>query len=178
MVCRGGRLVALVVGTSLVAACSGGGGEAEGSPGPSSPSSESSSESPAPPVPVMPEEARGDDDAAAVAFVEHWVELVNYAAFSGDVSELELVTEPGCEVCQSLYATMEDQPLSSADGAWSTPGLTARESSPNDPAMSDFVVEGDIDISGSESSPFGSIALGLTREVDGWSVMWLLTEQY
>ncbi|GAB3082766.1 DUF6318 family protein [Nocardioides zeae] len=182
---RGGTLVGLVVGTSLLVACSDAGGEAEGPS--SSPSSSSSSVSPgpgggesssAPVVPVLPEAARGDDDAAALAFVEHWVELVNYAAFSGDVSQIRRVTRAQCEVCESLYSSMDGRPLSSADGAWSTSGLTTRAPAPADPVAADVVVTGDIDISGSASSPFGSLALGLARENEEWSVAWLLTEQY
>ena len=127
---------------------------------------------------MLPDEARGDDDAAAVAFVEHWVELVNYSAISGDVSAIEQITGAECEVCQSLYASMDGQPLSSTDGAWSTVDLETRGPVPDDPVPSDLVVTGDVDISGSESSPFGSLALGLTQDENGWSVSWLLTEQY
>ncbi|MDR6173135.1 hypothetical protein QE364_001835 [Nocardioides zeae] len=179
-------MVGLVVGTSLLAACTGGGGESEeAGPWPSSSGSSesaaatsSSAATSAPAVPVMPEEARGAGDAAAVAFVEHWVELVNYAAFSGDATSVRQVTGTDCQVCQSLYASMDGQPLSSTDGAWSTSDLVTRAPAASDPGPADLVVTGDVDISGSESSPFGSLALGVTREDEGWRVAWLLTEQY
>ncbi|WP_447647104.1 DUF6318 family protein [Nocardioides zeae] len=171
MVCRGGRLVALVVGTSLVAACSGGGGEAEGSPGPSSPSSESSSESPAPPVPVMPEEARGDDDAAAVAFVEHWVELVNYAIRTGETAPLEAVTGPNCGTCDVLYEDLAGRGGEDATGRWTLMTSEVRRQEPADLGPADVIVESAMVI-GEASGAEGSVATGLDWSDSGWVLSW------
>ncbi|WZH52890.1 MAG: DUF6318 family protein [Nocardioides alkalitolerans] len=172
-------MVGLVVGTSLLAACTGGGGGAEEgaseapSSSPSSPVVSSSSEAA---VPVLPDEARGDDDAAAVAFVEHWVELVNYAIATGDTAPAR-ATSPDCEACGVLLDYIAGSERL-GEGFWTLRDLTTRPPSSDDPAPSPTVVAGQVSIEGSKPDPFGATALGLTTSDDGWRVQWLLNEPY
>jgi len=50
--------------------------------------------------PVMPKQAKEDSPEGAAAFVTHWVNVLNYAAATGDVEELSRLSSPDCEGCQ------------------------------------------------------------------------------
>ena len=172
-------MVGLVVGTSLLAACTGGGGGAEEgaseapSSSPSSPVVSSSSEAA---VPVLPDEARGDDDAAAVAFVEHWVELVNYALRTGDIEPLEAVTGPSCGTCEVLYADLADRGGRDASGRWTFLDGEVRQRQAADLGPADVIVESGVTI-GETSGSEGTIAAGLDRDGSEWVVSWATADQ-
>lgn len=47
----------------------------------------------------MPEEAKADTKAGAVAFVKYYLELVNHAQATGNIDALSAVEESGCKSC-------------------------------------------------------------------------------
>ncbi len=50
-------------------------------------------------VPTMPPEAKEDSKAGAIAFVKHYIDVFNYASNTGDVEELQKLSDPKCEGC-------------------------------------------------------------------------------
>ncbi|MDQ1103264.1 DUF6318 family protein [Nocardioides zeae] len=181
MQCRGGRLVGLVVGTSLLAACTGGGGETEeAGPWPSSSASSesaaatsSSAATSAPAVPVMPEEARGEGDAAAVAFVEHWVELVNYALATGDTGPARDLA-PDCSTCDAVLSDIESTFGQQEAGRWILLQTETFEPREEDTASTDVVVVGGISTDGSASRVGADLTFGaVSSESRSWVISWL-----
>ena len=173
---RGGRVVGLVVGTSLLAACTGGGGGAEEgaseapSSSPSTPVVSSSSEAA---VPVLPDEARGDDDAAAVAFVEHWVELVNYALRTGDTAPAR-ESAPQCSTCDAVLDDIESTFGEQEPGQWALTEIETYEPRDEDAASTDVVVVGGISTDGSGSEASGDLTFGIVAAQERpWTVSWL-----
>ena len=57
--------------------------------------------SPTATVPSMPAAAKENTVAGAVAFVEHYIDVFNYASNTGDVKELQKLSDPKCEGCTS-----------------------------------------------------------------------------
>ena len=58
-------------------------------------------------VPTMPAAAEKNSEAGAIAFVKHYIDVFNYASNTGDVKELQKLSDPKCEGCTSyieLYA--------------------------------------------------------------------------
>ena len=100
------RARAMLAGTlaSLVAVTVTGCTEGSAAPPPvqaeSMPASVTPSQSPTGPPP-MPDKARGSSRKAAVAFVRHWVDTLNYSADTGstDSAPLEALSSPGCDAC-------------------------------------------------------------------------------
>ena len=125
---------------------------------------------------MLPDEARGDDDAAAVAFVEHWVELVNYAIATGDTEPLEAVTGPNCVVCDGMYAELAAEGGASASGMWSVTDSVVRPPSSGDLGPASTIVEADIQI-GAAPDTSGALGMGLDRTNRGWSVSWATVDQ-
>lgn len=52
--------------------------------------------------PPLPEAANGEDAAAAIAFVEHWVATLNYSNLTGDFEPIRALNSPSCEVCERI----------------------------------------------------------------------------
>lgn len=52
-------------------------------------------------APTMPAQAKENTDEGAAAFVDHYVQVLNYAAATGDVDELSRLSSPDCQGCQS-----------------------------------------------------------------------------
>lgn len=173
---RGGRLVGLVVGTSLLAACTGGGGGAEEgaseapSSSPSTPVVSSSSEAA---VPVLPDEARGDDDAAAVAFVEHWVELVNYAIATGDIEPAATLSSD-CTTCAATLGRIEETFATVEPGRWVVLDAVAQDPQDEDRNSVDRVVTSEVNTDETRTGATGDLALGLRwNGADGWTISWM-----
>ena len=55
--------------------------------------------SPTATVPSMPAAAQENTVAGAVAFVEHYIDVFNYASNTGDVKELQKLSDPACDGC-------------------------------------------------------------------------------
>ena len=49
----------------------------------------------------MPAKARENSDEGAVAFVEHYIDVFNFASATGKTDELDRLSSPSCEGCQS-----------------------------------------------------------------------------
>lgn len=58
------------------------------------------------PVPVMPELAKTETKEGLEAFTRYWFDLLNYAYQTGDVAGLESVTNPSCDYCSKLTASL------------------------------------------------------------------------
>jgi hypothetical protein len=132
-----------VIGFALVLLLAGCGGDptAEPSPTPSTPVTSPVSTTPTPPA--MPDAAKANTKAGAIAFVRHYIELINYAQATGDVSALEKVEDPGCESCTSVRQGVHDIYSSGGHidgGAWSA---EVRSSSPR-PDLSAWTVFTDV----------------------------------
>lgn len=169
-----------VVAAVLLAGCSD--TDAEADPAPSTTSEASapttSATADVPDVPAMPAEAEGTDDAAAVAFVEYWVELVNYAIHTGDSSPVREVTAVGCDVCTAIFDELDRTGGPDSIGTWTLTALTTREGDPGDPSIVDAIVQAAVSIDGSTPDPFGTLAAGVDHVGDGWEMTWLLNYQY
>ncbi len=57
--------------------------------------------------PPMPDEARGTGRKAAVAFVRHWIDTLNYSAEALDTSGLEPLTADECAGCQGAIGSID-----------------------------------------------------------------------
>ena len=63
-------------------------------------------------APTLPEAATEDSEEGAVVFVKHYIELLNYAANTGDVKPLREASDPNCEGCTSYadyYVSVYEQ---------------------------------------------------------------------
>lgn len=78
-----------------------------GDPPPMAPPAPSPSES-AVAAPVMPEEAKADSKAGAIAFVQHYVELLNYAQGTGDTVPLIALSGSGCRSCTRVRDAIDE----------------------------------------------------------------------
>ena len=71
-------------------------------PAASDPPSVSPSPSPTgPTAPALPRAARQHTKAGAIAFVRHYIDLINYAQASGDVAVVSSASVAGCSSCNS-----------------------------------------------------------------------------
>lgn len=59
--------------------------------------------------PTMPAQAKEDTPEGAAAFVKHYIELVNYAANTGD-SEPMAAASQACKPCQSFGDAFSEEP--------------------------------------------------------------------
>lgn len=53
-------------------------------------------------APVLPEEAKGNTKAGAIAFVKHYVEVMNYFQRTGIQAPLSNLETPGCRSCDRV----------------------------------------------------------------------------
>ena len=102
--------------------------------------SPSSSASPTPTLPAMPAAAKGTSEASAKAFVRYWVDTLNYAGATGDVSELDQISATQCDACTAVIAKIDS--VYSAGGyfrgkGWSVSGMKYQPLQPrNRPVLS------------------------------------------
>ncbi|MCW2748666.1 MAG: hypothetical protein JWP10_1808 [Nocardioidaceae bacterium] len=59
-------------------------------------------------APTLPPAAAADTPEGAIAFVEHYVELLNYASDTGDVTALRAASDPTCKGCNSYIKLYEE----------------------------------------------------------------------
>ncbi len=86
------RLIALLMTTALLfAGCT-------NEPEPKEPDA-TSKPTPTATVPSMPAEAKEGSDEGAIAFVKHYIEVFNYASNTGDVEELQKLSDSDCGGC-------------------------------------------------------------------------------
>lgn len=60
------------------------------------------------PGPDLPSAARGETRDAAKAFVEYWVETLNYATDTGDTRLLKALATKNCDACTAFAATLDE----------------------------------------------------------------------
>lgn len=92
---QGGLILALCL---LVAGCGGEPSAPVPSSGPSATASPTPSSTPTG-APVLPEAATQNTKAGAIAFVKHYIELINYAQATGDTAALAAVDSKACKSC-------------------------------------------------------------------------------
>lgn len=95
---------AVALGLIVIAGCGGGGDDPRPSPSPP-PSSPTTT---APVVPTMPPEAQQNTRKGAVAFVKHYIELLNYAQATGEVSDLRSASSSDCQSCSTTARRLEE----------------------------------------------------------------------
>jgi len=76
-------------------------------------STKKSGENPEPSAPTLPPKARGNSLKAAEAFVEHYIDLFNYAMTTGDTKAFRAAST-GCEGCDR-YATSSRSNIGAED---------------------------------------------------------------
>lgn len=105
------RAVGAALGLVSVVTLSGCAGEEPVEPPPlAAPTTASPSATPTPSPsgpPTLPPEARGTSDKAAIAFVRHWIDLVNYAGDTLDTRPLRVVSAPSCDGCLGGIRALE-----------------------------------------------------------------------
>jgi len=87
--------------------------------GPDDPAESTPSSTPAPTAPTMPEIAHDDSVAGAEAFVSHYIDVLNYAAVTGETDELRRLSADDCSGC-AKYIDLFEQTYS--DGGYFTGG--------------------------------------------------------
>lgn len=92
------RLIGAVV---LLVALAGCGGDPKANP-PPSPSPSTTPVSTTPSAPAMPDAAKENSKAGAIAFVRHYVELLNHLEATGDEAPMLAVSGPSCRSCASV----------------------------------------------------------------------------
>ncbi|GAA2070215.1 hypothetical protein GCM10009821_03940 [Aeromicrobium halocynthiae] len=60
------------------------------------------------PAPTMPAQAREDTDEGRVAFVAHWIDMLNYASETGQTDELEKLSAAACAGCLEYINLYQD----------------------------------------------------------------------
>ena len=102
------RRMTVLVGavTALVLVLTGCGSD---NPKPSRPASSSASPSASPSAvaPTMPAEAKGTGPEAAKAFVKHYLATFSYAARTGDVTHLRLLSAEQCTSCRDVVEQIQ-----------------------------------------------------------------------
>lgn len=93
--------VALLIVVAVLLMLTGCGGDPKADPSPSPSSPATSPVSTTPSAPVMPEEAKADSKAGAIAFVKYYVELINHAQATGTVDQLLAAESVDCKSCAS-----------------------------------------------------------------------------
>jgi len=88
----GGIALAAVL---LLGACS-------GDPSPKEPTETASKPTPTSTatLPAMPDQAKEDSKEGAAAFVDHWIQVLNYSMATGDVRELSRLSHDDCAGCR------------------------------------------------------------------------------
>jgi hypothetical protein len=105
-VARAGWLAGIVVSTLLLTGCSAD-DTVSAPPRPRTPTSPVTTTSPTPAPPELPTAARKNTKAGAVAFAHHYINLINFAAQSGDMDGLRWASQPQCRGCARLMQSIQ-----------------------------------------------------------------------
>lgn len=76
---------------------------------PATPTSSTTSTADGESPPDMPDAALEDTEAGAIAFVEHYIDVFNYTANTGDAEPLRALSHPDCEGCETYAASFEEK---------------------------------------------------------------------
>lgn len=58
--------------------------------------------------PEMPDAAKGTDEDAAIAFAKHYIDVLAYAANTGDTDYLREISDPDCQGCNEYIELYEE----------------------------------------------------------------------
>lgn len=107
------RALVLVAGLALVGSAAAG-CQSNPEPPPLDRTATSTSPTPSPTAsaPSLPPEAKGTSEAAAKAFVRHYVATINYAMATGHTSELRELSDVDCISCSEVADNIEKLYLS------------------------------------------------------------------
>jgi Family of unknown function (DUF6318) len=96
-----------VIGVVLLLGLAGCGGDpkTDPSPAPSTPVTSPASTTPSPPA--MPDAARANTRAGAIAFVRHYIDVFNHAQLTGSTDELSALSSPRCQDCQAAIQGLD-----------------------------------------------------------------------
>jgi len=89
-----------VVGATVLLLLAGCGGDPKADPSPSTSPTPSASSTPTSSAPAMPDAAKANTKAGAIAFVKYYVGLINYAQATGDVRALRAAEDGHCQSCE------------------------------------------------------------------------------
>lgn len=172
-------MAALAVGVVLTTGC-----QSNAAPPPLESTSPSPTPSPSPTqavAPALPPEAEGTDEAAAKAFVRHYIELINYAMLTGDTSGLRALSSPVCSTCAAIVDRIDKVYGNGGhlEGAgWTPISLTIVATSDDAPRLvaAGIRIDRQIAYEGANSAPSespksrGNLDFYLAREPVGWRV--------
>ena len=89
-----------------------------------SPSPSSSSPSPTATPPTLPAAAKGTSETAARAFARHYFAQINFAARTGDTTQLQALAASSCESCEAIATNIDT--VYAAGGSITTDGWKLR----------------------------------------------------
>jgi hypothetical protein len=97
-------LTAVAVGALALGGC-----QTNPAPPPLESTSTSPTPSPSPTItaPTLPAEAQGTSEAAARAFVRHWIDVLNYAGPAGDHDAIREISDRSCTACTAIADFIE-----------------------------------------------------------------------
>lgn len=96
-----------IVAALTISGCDDGEPDDHADKAPSEPRSSSAPKAPGASAPPMPEKAAESDASGAKAFVGYYVDIVNYAADTGDTEPLDAAAKD-CAYCQQFSAVYDD----------------------------------------------------------------------
>lgn len=129
------------------------------------PESSAATSAPTEQPPALPAEAQGDDDASAIAFVEHWVDLLNFAFTTGDTEPARALA-PNCELCNEALDGVDSS--ASDEVGWQLSDVEVVPIGTTDPAGTDRVVFADV----TTNVELGAVGFGLSRGA-AWEIIWI-----
>lgn len=95
-----------VMAALFLSGCSGDGDNPSPAPLASAPPARASATPTADPAPTLPAEARGGSNAAAVAFVEHYIDVLNHTAATLDTTALKKLSADECGGCHGIITRL------------------------------------------------------------------------
>lgn len=142
-------------------------------------------------APEMPAGAREDSPEGAIAFVEHWVVLMNHAIETGDAGPLGETETGSCVACSALVdeiTTSHEQGGVGSEGheggGWSASGVDVVVAeglgeagqtvvSATISVEAESVPQPDGSVSQTAARTLGVMVWGLERSGAGWEVAWV-----
>lgn len=129
--------------------------------------------------PEMPEIAREESSEGATAFLQHYVEVLNHAATTGDVEELKRLSSSDCSGCQKYIDAFVETYAAGGwmrEGEWSFEEVHVRSIGhevflTTEMAIASRLFQVDSDSPESRSEPSHDLlTFALARTEDGWEV--------
>ena len=141
----------LVAATVLLAGCS-------GKPAPKEPDT-TSTPSPTATPPPLPEAATHETAEGAASFVDHYLDVLNYAAHTGDTDALERISHNECSGCRDYadhYAERTEAGESLEGGEFSAGNIALSQYGTDTALVTDLLIAGGTvkDSSGSTTRSF------------------------